>query len=497
MKLWQKFAVALTTATLLYGGQLRMWTDARNRFLEHWNRSDALSLLAGIAALALLFTGLRELFSRHRFLRKVADHVFILILGTGAVSAFLTYADYKTELIFLGLVAVATASWMRPGWQLPRRAAVMALIFSPATLILGNQLLRYPDWIGRANEKPATAASSQAGPVFVFVFDEWSYDRSTEKGELLPLFKHLGALARQSWTFDFAQSAGPRTDVSLPRFLWQRTDDMVVGAGDTYWSQNGSLVPTRTVPSLFSLASERGYHTILRGFYLPYRHMLGEQVDSCTSYLEHPKADTFGHKMWANGLRNLGFQHDPISRRLSKSFENSVFLLSRDGYSRHWELINRKLRNDTLGLISQAPANTFAVVHFPLPHCPWVFRPDGTYAGPYTGARMSHDVEGYRNHLAFLDLVIGQFLDAMRRAGKFDAATIVITSDHSWRLDSTFEGKLRDGEQVRHVPLFIKLPGQKEPGHVSAKFELTNLKPLLEAVLSGHTEEAQAALAKQ
>ena len=44
MKLWQKFAVALTTATLLYGAQLRMWTDARNRFLEHWNRSDAISL---------------------------------------------------------------------------------------------------------------------------------------------------------------------------------------------------------------------------------------------------------------------------------------------------------------------------------------------------------------------------------------------------------------------------------------------------------------------
>ena len=109
---------------------------------------------------------------------------------------------------------------------------------------------------------------------------------------------------------------------------------------------------------------------------------------------------------------------------------------------------------------------------------------------------MSHDIEGYRNHLAYLDLVIGQFLDAMRRAGKFDSATIVITSDHSWRLDSTVEGKLRDGEQVRHVPLFIKLPGQNTPGRVSAKFELNKLKPVLDAVLSGHVEDAQTALAK-
>src|SRR5690606_6988824 len=143
---------------------------------------------------------------------------------------------------------------------------------------------------------------------------------------------------------------------------------------------------------------------------------------------------------------------------------------SRGGYSRHWHRINRDLQKETLYLIRSSPASTFSLIHYPLPHGPWIFGPDGTYRGPYKGARMSHNAEGYRNHLAYLDLVIGQFLDAMREDGMFDQATIVITSDHSWRLDATSEGKLHDGEEVRHVPLFIKLPGQTTAGRVSQKF---------------------------
>ncbi len=46
---------------------------------------------------------------------------------------------------------------------------------------------------------------------------------------------------------------------------------------------------------------------------------------------------------------------------------------------------------------------------------------------------MSHDTEGCRNHLAYLDLVLGKILDALRRVGEFDNAAVILTSDHSSR----------------------------------------------------------------
>ena len=481
MKPAQKFAAALTAATLLYGGQLRQWTDPRNRFLEHWQRADGVSIVAGIALLALAFTVARALLARWPLARRAADHLFVFALGGGLISTFLTYPDYKSETLYLALIAALAVSWCRPQFQLPRRIAQGAVIFSPIAAIMAWQLWSYPEWHTPPEPPAFPQPARAASPVFVFICDEWSYTRSTEAGELLPLFKNLRAFAAHSTFYERALSPGPRTDVSIPRLLWNRTDDLIITPGQSWWPAAAGRTPTRDVPSLFSDARSRGYNTALLGFYLPYRRMLGGQVDSITSLLEHPKAGTLPGKLRANGLRNLGFFHDPFSRKLATRLEQSVLPLSREAFSRHWELINRRLQRDTLGLIAQCPPNTFAVIHLPLPHCPWVFNPDGTYAGPYRGERMSHDVDGYAKHLAYLDAVLGQFIDALRRAGKYDEALIAFTSDHSWRLDSTFGGRLVDGEEVRHVPLLLKLPRQREPVRVAEKFPLTNLRPILEA----------------
>ena len=101
MKSCQRFAAALTVSTLFYGGQLRQWTDARNRFLEHWARTDAWSLVAGIALLAAVLFVLREMCTRRDFTRRIADHAFIAALGGGLISTFLSYPDYKTESLYL------------------------------------------------------------------------------------------------------------------------------------------------------------------------------------------------------------------------------------------------------------------------------------------------------------------------------------------------------------------------------------------------------------
>ena len=256
MKLWQRCAAALTVATLLYGGQLRQWTDARNRFLEHWARSDAWSIVAGIVLLAAALFAIREICARRACTHRLADHAFIAALGGGLVSTFLTYPDYKSESLFLALAAFITVSWCRPQLALPRRAGQFALMFSPIALIVAWQFVQYPEWATPAETPRQPQAARAANPVFIFVCDEWSYARSTERGEFLPLFKHLHDFAAQSFTFDFAQSPGPRTDLSIPRLLWQRGDDLIITPGQTWWPEK-ARTPSSEMPNLFSTAHDQ------------------------------------------------------------------------------------------------------------------------------------------------------------------------------------------------------------------------------------------------
>ena len=494
MKPFERFAAALALATILYGGQLRSWTDARNRYLDHWARSDSVALIAGIVLLAVAGFAAHAILARRPLPRRIAGHLFIALFGAGLCSIFFSYPDYKSEMALLALAALVLCSWFRPAWRVPRRVAQAALVVSPIAVLMAWQFLRFPAWAS-PNEPPVRKIPArEAAPVFLFIFDEWSHWRSTEKGELLPLFKNVRAFAAQATAFDEARSPGPRTDESIPRMLWSREDDLVFGAGDTFWRSPSGSVPTAAAPNLFSLARERGYNSALLGVYLPYRRMLGAECDQVVSYLEHPKSLTFAGKLHDGLLRNIAFQHDPFSRRIARSLQQKILPGSRDAYSRNWEQINHRLQRDCQQLIAGCPPNQLGVFHIPIPHCPWVFNADGTYAGAYRGERMSHDTEGYRKHLAYLDLVIGQFRDALQRAGKYDNALVILTSDHSWRLDYTYDGHLRDGEEVRHVPLFVKLPGQTAPVRVPERYELLNLRAVIDATMRGDSAAAEAAL---
>ncbi len=490
MKLWQKFAAALTVATLLYGGQFRMYTDARNRFLEHWERLDGVSIVAGIFLLALAFTVARELLARTP-LRRPFDHAFLLVLGAGAISCVLTYADYKSTFLYSALLALTLVSFIRQRVQIPRRAAQLALIFSPLAVIVSWQLATFPEWSSPRETPSQKFAARPASPVFIFIFDEWSYARSTQDGEFLPGFKRLRELAEKSFVFHFAQSPGPRTDESVPRIIFQRTDPLTIGRSQTFWEHDQARLPTTETPSLFQLAREHDYNSTLLGFYLPERRILGSQVDYCHAIIEHPKPDGFAGKLRASAVRNVQFWLDPLSRRVQQTLALSIAPHSNEKTSVHWEKMLRDLRQETLETLRASPPNTFAFFHLPLPHGPWIFSENGGYVGPFHGERLSHNMGGYYRHLAFLDQVIGEFLDELRRSGTFDESMIVMTSDHSWRQDYMAGGKLIDSEQLRRVPLFIKLPGQQESVRVDAKFPLVELKPAIEAVMSGHPETAR------
>lgn len=126
-------------------------------------------------------------------------------------------------------------------------------------------------------------------------------------------------------------------------------------------------------------------------------------------------------------------------------------------------------------LAREGAPNTFALLHFPLPHAPFVFGAAGEYLGPFEEGRMFGTVEEYGRHLRYLDRVLGRFLDTLEAAGRLDSAVVVVTSDHSWKKDPDKRERVR--ERLRRVPLVVGRAGP--PGSSGRKTCLLRLDGMI------------------
>ena len=75
-------------------------------------------------------------------------------------------------------------------------------------------------------------------------------------------------------------------------------------------------MPSAKLPSIFTAARERGYHTSLIGFYFPYRTVLGDQVDHIVHQSYEPTGLPLGQRLLLFSAWNLYFLADPLSQLL-------------------------------------------------------------------------------------------------------------------------------------------------------------------------------------
>lgn len=489
MTLALRAAVSMSAATVVFGAQLRHLTTPRNRMLGLWDGMDPVAITLGIVTLGLVMMAIRAVVVRYPSINRIANHLFVFVFGAGLISTVLTYVDYKSELAYLALIALIVASLCRNDWKIPLKVSKLAAAISPIFLLVIYQLFTYSEWGSPVEGKSVTVPEKPATPIYLILCDEWSYDRSFEGGKLRPLFKNVSQFASKAVTFTDARTPGPRTDESIPRFIYQRDDSWSISGSELTWMVDGKQTPSSSVSSLFSDAKSHGYKTSLVGFYLPYQRMLGDQVDLVRAYNAYVKPDQLLRRSYEGLLSNVSFQLDPVSRKAATILNDSI-PGNRIEYSHYWERINRSIQLHASTMIRDALKNQFTFIHLPLPHCPWIFNSEGVFLGPYKGKRFSHDRKGYENHLAYLDSVLGKLLSAIQAAGDFDDAMIVVASDHSWRLDYTFDEKLDESGDVRHVPMFIKFPKQESPLVVKKRVEMISLRPILTAVMRGDTEGA-------
>ncbi|MGH9399166.1 MAG: sulfatase-like hydrolase/transferase [Thermoanaerobaculia bacterium] len=130
--------------------------------------------------------------------------------------------------------------------------------------------------------------------------------------------------------------------------------------------------------------------------------------------------------------------------------------------------------------IATLPADKpfFAFLHLYEPHTP--YEPPEPFRARYAG-------KPYDGEIAAADAVVGSFVNWLKRKALYDRALVLLLSDHGEGLGE--HGEDEHGillyRETTHVPLFVKLPGQKQAGRrESAPAALADVFPTV-ALLSG------------
>jgi Sulfatase len=524
----ERFIPSFVIVFLLFAPQLAALASDRNRYFLFWERLDTLAACASILLLSLLGVALGALVDRtgSAWLRDLRDQVVVGLFALGVLANLLPLLhvrhafDYlkehrgpATALFRLGLAGVLA------GWALlliyrrallPRLVRVACLILSPIIPIVLLPALFWSGWSVRPDPLPRIPASPRPGtPIYVVVFDEWSFLRGTEGDDFPSDLPRLRDLRARSFFFRQSRSPSRTTYLSLPELIFQSHDfpslpNVFLMKSDfpdrvKPDAPDDGITPAapggRPPPNLFSMARGRNYATALLGYYLPYRSILDGDVDLVRSYCDYPRGESFGDKMLEVTIQNPHFWRLPVVSRIWKRLYAGVF-------SRNWVQLNQQLVDDFDAVVMNSPERSFVFLHFPAPHAPFIYAEDGSYRGPFPiRSGMTEDIDidvmggspdDYHTNLRHLDRVMGHFMDTLRAAGRFDDALVIVTSDHSWRYEPTLSGPTA-ADLVRHVPLLIKTPGQSDARTIDGPFDGRSLGPIIERAMSGQLDTAAAA----
>jgi len=311
--------------------------------------------------------------------------------------------------------------------------------------------------------------------VYIFIFDEWSYQRSFKNRNLIDEFTNLNKFKNLAFVFHQAYSPSANTFTSMPAFLFQ-TNLRFTLKGGRMGFKNDNFYPVNQAENIFYHARELGFYTCIIGSYTPYGELFKECVDfsksiSVAKRLGNSFLDVSKYHM----LTAFLLLPDPFLANERRKITNYFFNRFQ---------VNRNNATHELfkAIIQNQPRPTFAVFHYMIPHFPYVFNRNGhkKLFAIYKGKEVSN----YYGNLAFLDEKIGEIIAILKESNKFDNSLIIMTSDHSWRYDPDYD---KDNLLLkkRHVPLIMKMPHQECSIEIDSKFNTFKLGNFINKYLDG------------
>ncbi len=493
-----RIVAAVVVVFAWWGPHVAKFLSLDTRLRHQLQPQDFWYLIGTIVALALLGVAFSQFLRRlgRPWVGRLLDHVFVVALGAGLLANLWYHtrlapgahgyqiAQFGAEVRsgwFVLLLLVGYSYGRRSTWLVCACRRLCQILF-PGVVIVIVQMLSSPTYSTGRDPIPhgPPPAGPEWPPVYLMVFDEWSYARTFDGGEVRPHLKHIRSLADQAAVFHDARAPnGHSTVYSMAGLLfekgWPVGYQENTGSSTVYFEHGDRRVHCQSLQSLFAALPE-GYRRILIGYSLPYRNWLGDQIDV---YRSHPYYGYYrGETPWANigvqALQAMQWWTDPWSAfaygKLHHQVEDVQLL---DTY--------RNMEQDVLEVIRTQPRNSAVLVHYLLPHLPNITDEQGRYLG-HDRFRDSADEAAYERNLAYADVVLGRLIQEMKQTGVFDKALLIVTSDHSWRVDPQRESETRP-DALAHVPLLVKAPGQTRGVAIDQPFENHRIGGLIRELL--------------
>ena len=457
---WLGFALA---ALFFYPLAVALDSD---RYYLQWQPQDLAETAAAWTVLALMFgIAIFRLWprsSRWTTCALTAVALVPLMSFGGGLARQLPFDDalrglWESAAVRLGVPALVVGGFVAAVVWWPSVAAIwlrrVLLTVSPVSLVVLLTVARsasgasVPLVTDRGSANPPAAVTATCGSVLALLFDELSFSYLyDESGRVREEFPEIRRFASQAITYSNAVAPGNETLAAVPSYLAARhLRDVRVEEGVLSYVAEGKLVPFSATDDdgLFATARRLGLSTEAVGYYLAYCDMLKGLVDACRSMSFYNVSTV--HERFA--------PLDPVLTALVLWPRQFPFgLLKGPAYG----VLQRELVEHTMAFARRplsAERAAFRLVHFSIPHLPFVFDGQG-YNPPFDPMQTSPDT-AYAAQLLYVDRLVGELLNGMRGAGTFDGTTIVLFADHGYR----FGGRERD---PMHVPFIVKMARQKQ-----------------------------------
>ncbi len=418
------------------------------------------------------------------------------------VSQVLWWRQVTTGRAFLVVAGLLLILWLAsPHWYgLAIRATrfgsllVGFCIFWMIPVLVAAGLAHQP-WDQAEFKKPLPAATAPHPRVIWLLFDEMSYDQvfvHRYPGLELP---NLDKLRGESVTFSDVEPDGFFTEDVIPSIFLgdpiNRVRATISGrmlyrtAKHTPWQRfDGSR-------TLFADARRAGWTTGAIGEFNPYCRILQGQLDFCWMGLP-PLPDHFSRDK--STLENVAAPLAADWNRLVR--QKAAPAVARSGNSPLDELGAVRAGDALIG----DQAIDLCFVHLPLPHPPGRYDRKTGRIGPGGS---------YIDNLALSDRILGQMLEEVAASGAEERTTVILSSDHSWRVglwrDSygwTKEDELASGHgHFDPQPmLMVRFPGETAAVTIGRPVPLLAIHDLVERMLAGvmgDPQQLEAWAAKQ
>lgn len=424
--------------------------------------------------------------------------VHLTSLSLQDLSARFGAAGLAALALFLAIFAVfVLLRWHRPVISI---ASVAVLALFPFVLVTFTKsawiLANYNSTDRCAIKPPPYESKNTPGPIMLWIiFDELDQRLTFPERPGTVKLPEFDRLRGQSIYACNAYPPAGTTLLSVPALITGRLISQArpVSAGELEITFAGAreAVKWSGQPNVFSKAREAGHNTAVVGWYHPYGRVIGGSLNACSCYMLGMSVDILKMPVPKRMISQLALLPNsiPMVRRIPV-MRSRYLKQERMDYI----MIYRNILDDAKKAVT-GPDPGLVLVHWPVPHPPGIYN-------RFEKELVPDRDSSYLDNLELADHSLGELRRTMESAGRWKNATVLVTSDHWWRINLwkpshtwTREDDLAAANGMdQRVPFLLKLAGQKESVTYAPSFNTVLTHDLILTLLSGELSDPESVI---